>query len=176
MTDILVELVKNPAVTGLAGVIIGLLIPRFWMTRAESETLEQKKHENGLGLLKLHEERFVAYTDALRAAAKRKPPLFDDLFAVATTGDVYFSQMNVTAQAVLGGHVTGEQAKSFVELCRRCAEETIPSHFQTLEHLAEANKYEWKRPFRRSDMQALFDVVEKRGNMSPLPIVDASKA
>ena len=161
--DELLQYAGNPAVTFVVGGICGFLGTRFTMSAAERKNYKQTQYENALKHKKAKEERFVAFTRAMRDYVnKGGPPSLDEFHSISTSGDLYFSELRIIADAILDGNVDpGSRDRTFVPDLVRAVQKTIPSYYETLGRIASQMGVEYGGAFQRADYESVFQAVEK---------------
>lgn len=147
-----------------ASFVLGLLVPRFWLTKKDRRDLEQKNYENTTRLIEQHDGAYDEYAKAISAYTAAPGVDAGAFVEIATKGDRYLYQLNLLAAAILSGKVD-ERVRDEVLFpkVRRAAAETLPDRYATLKEVAEKHGIPYEGELRRSDYGAIYSVVERFG-------------
>lgn len=152
----------------IATFIAGFAVSRFTLSKKESKDVEQANYTNTTQLIALRDEAFTRYCGALKAYAEARKANFDLFVNIATTGDVYFSQARLMADAILSEKVDVQiRDSSLVNDIKQVASKTLPDHYKTLKEIAQKEGLAYHGELRRSDHRSIFDVVDKFGTIGP---------
>lgn len=144
--------------------VAGFLVSRFTMTRKERADVDQKNYENTATLVERHDATYAAYTDAIGAYNSAPAAALDGFTEIATKGDRYLVQLNLTASAISAGRVDPDARDNILlPRIRSAVRRTLQQHYDTLREIAEKHGFHYRGELRRSDHAALYDVVEKFG-------------
>lgn len=102
----ILKVLSHPAVMFMLGGVAGFLTSRFTMTKAERRGVQQTVYENSVRHQQQREERYKAFCDALRSYAQREDrAALNDFQAISTAGDLYFNELRIVADAILGNNI-----------------------------------------------------------------------
>ena len=149
---------------------LGLLVPRFWMSKKERKDVEQANYANSVKLLDDHQAAYRGYTDAI--AAYRAPATggsFELFVAVAKAGDDYFRKARFTCDAILSDKVDHQHRdNTLVAHFERIVKSTLPEHYAFMQREAVKHGKDYRGELRRDDHQSIYVVVEKYGSLLAL--------
>lgn len=167
-----------PAITFVVGGICGFVATRFTMSASERSAHKQRLYENANSHKREKEKRYIEYVGALRSYCdKVDPATLADFQSVATSGELYFSELKIIASAVLDGRVDAASARdSFVTDLIEALEKNIPRHYDTLSKIAERIGVSYDGKFRRRNYEPIFKAVEKYASSTALPALLADEA
>ena len=167
-----------PAITFVVGGICGFVATRFTMSASERSAHKQRLHENANSHKREKEKRYLEYVGALTSYCdKVEPATLVDFQSVATSGELYFSELKIIASAILDGRVDTALARDgFVPDLIEALEKNIPQHYETLNKIADRIGVSYDGKFRRRNYEPIFKAVEKYASSTALPALLADEA
>jgi hypothetical protein len=160
-----------PAITFVAGGVSGFVATRFTMTASERSAHKQRLYENSNSHKREKDKRYLEYVNALSSyCTKTDAVSLVDFQSVATTGELYFSELKIIGSAILDGRIDPASARdSFVPDIIEALQKNIPQHYDTLRKIADRVGAPYDGRFKRSNYEALFRAAEKYGSSAALP-------
>lgn len=145
--------------------LVGLLVPRIWVTKKERRDFEQTNFQNTTKLIEQHDQAYDEYTKAIAAYAAT-PGDTNAFVEIATKGDRYLYQLNLLAAAIMSDKVDQQiRDEVLLQKVRSAATETLPDHYKTLVEIAKKHGLTYSGELKRSNYGAIFAVAEKYGNV-----------
>lgn len=152
------------AATGAISFVLGLLVPRFWMTKKESKDVEQANYDNSLRLVELHDIAFTSYSEAIKNYCDAHEANFEIFNNISVSGVKYFYQVSIACDAILSDKVDRQiRDNTLMPKIRDVASRTLVSHYDILQKIAKKKNFTYSGKLRREDYQGIFAVVEKFG-------------
>lgn len=148
--------------------ILGFLVSRFTLSKKDRKDLEQVYFENATRLAEQHNAAYEKYCAAMKEYANADEPSFDHFVAIATTGDSYFYQARLLADAIMSGKIDAQVRDStLLPKLRDIANKTLSLHYEVLQTIAKKKGFDYNGELRRADYQSIFDVIDKYGTGLP---------
>jgi hypothetical protein len=172
----ILEILGNPGVTFALGGVCGFLATRLTMTASERAQRRQQIYDNGVKHKQDREKRYLDFTNAMRSyVSKPESPTLDDFHSVSTTGDLYFGELMIIADAILAGNVdNGSRDNNFVPAIVEALQKNIPLYYETLGKIASKLGVSYEGRFKRSNYESLFTVAERFASNAALPPIGNS--
>ena len=108
---------------------------------------------------------YLKYTAAISQYADA--PSDDDLdhfLAIATTGDSYFNDLKIIADAILANNLDPQARDStLIPKIKEAVESNLEDHYKTLKNIAKKKGFTFKGTLKRENYQSLYTVLEKYG-------------
>ena len=160
-----------PFITFLIGGIGGFWTSRFTLSKAERKEVQQRLYENAVRHKQDRERYLGEFTAAMRRyISKEGDATLDDFHSIACTGDLYFNEMKIVADAILGGNIDAHSRDhTFVPLIHEAVHKSLPSYYTELKKLAEKIGAPYGGTLKRSNYESLFVVVEKYASAAAMP-------
>ncbi|MFL1875217.1 hypothetical protein ACIKT0_08385 [Hansschlegelia beijingensis] len=158
--------ISNPFLTYALGGVSGFAATRFTMTKAEKSAVSQKKYENSVKHKKDKEDYANKFAAAMAAYVnKPKDELkLDDLITVANSGNMYFNELRIISDAILGGHIdASSRDRTFVPDIHEALMKTIPQYYKTINAAAEKLGVRYGGEYKEENYESLIAVAEKYG-------------
>lgn len=150
------------AAVSAATFLLGLLVPRVWMSKKERKDVDQANYQNSERLLSAHEAAYRAYVDALRDYQVDGGGTEEGFIKVARAGDDYFRQARFTCDAILSDKLNVRHRDgTLVPHFERITQTTLPDHYAFMIRESKKHGFDYRGELRKSDHQSIFDVVEK---------------
>ena len=96
--------IRESAIFVIGGVL-GFLVSRFTFSKSEKAAHKQKIYENTIGHQRSIEERYKDFTSALSEYISSDTSHLDNFVKVSRSGDLYFSELKIVANACLGSNI-----------------------------------------------------------------------
>ncbi|PBC00711.1 hypothetical protein [Mesorhizobium sp. WSM3860] len=162
-------------ITFVVGGVTGFLARSLTSTPAERQQHRQRLYENGLRHKAEREKRYIEFREAFEAFIKKKncggELTLDDFQSISKAGDLYFSELKMAADAILGNSVDKLSRETIVTAIAEALEKNIPLYYQTLHRIAEKIGVAYSGEFKRHNYENLYIVVEKYASSSVIPPV-----
>jgi hypothetical protein len=148
--------------TPIVTFVLGFLTSRLTMSRKERKDFEQGNYQNALHLAVLHNDAYEKYTTALTEYIEAGEQTFLLFKNIMTSGDIYFYQAHLMCDAILSDKVDVRvRDNTLLKKIRDVAERTLPSHYKTLQEIAEKKGFQYEGKLRREDHESIYAVVER---------------
>lgn len=143
--------------------LLGWLLSRFTLTKADAKKLEQDYYKNSQDLRQKHESLYSEYAESIRNyTSEAGRPLYQHFFQIAVKGDRYFGHMNIIADAIISGKVDKQTRDStFAPGIGQAAIKSLPRHYEVLKEIADKEGFDYSGELERSNYESLFAVAEK---------------
>lgn len=178
MIDEALKYLANPGVTFVLGGICGFIATRLTMTASERSQHRQRIYDNAVKHMQEREKRYVEFCNAMRAYVnKQSSPTLDDFHSIATTGDLYFNELMIVADAILSRNIDrNSRDQNFVPAIVEALQKNIPLYYETLAKIATGLHVPYEREFKRSNFESLFAVAERYASSAVLPVISDEHA
>jgi hypothetical protein len=159
------EYFKNAGPASGVTFILGFMVSRFTMTKKEKKDYQQTLYENGQELMEKQNDRFQEFAAALKKyVAKGEAPTLDDFYEIATTGEKYFYQQQITSEAILAGKVDASfRNNTLVPKIAETLKKSLPRYYSSLQAIAQKNNFPYSGTLQRKNYESLYLVVERFG-------------
>lgn len=149
----------------IATFILGWLLSRYTLTKADRKKLDQDYYKNSQDLRQKHETLYSEYADAIQSYVSCEgDPTFEMFGEIAVKGDRYFGNINVIADAILSGKVDKQiRDSTFVPGICKAASLSLPRHYEVLQSIAKKKGYSYQGALDRANYGSLYAVAEKHG-------------
>ena len=143
--------------------VLGFLVSRFTLSKKERFDVASQKQARSQELTKARDEAFTGFTAAItRYANSSSAPDLDEFTAVATTGEKYFTVVQMICDAVLNSQLPESTvSNTHLQTVRDVVDRTLPKFFSTLQDIAAATQLRYSGELRRSDYESIYAVYEK---------------
>lgn len=163
------------AATFAIGGILGFLARTLTTTPNERYQQRQRLYENGRRHKEERAKRYSEYTAALQIYATKKKSgeqlTLDDFQKVATTGDLYYNELKMSADAILARSVDDRSRETLVTDAAEAIQKTLPLHYETLQKIAKQIGCAYNGELKRQNYEAVYQVVEKYAPSSVMPVI-----
>jgi hypothetical protein len=144
--------------------VLGLLVPRVWMTRKESKDIEQTNYTNSAALVEKHDAVRAEYIRCLKVYCDASDVTFQMFSDIMESGIRYFDQVSFLCDAILSDKVDHQvRDNTLLPKIKGVADRTLPHHYETLQNIAAKKGFPYTGKLRRSDYPGVFAVTEKFG-------------
>lgn len=163
-------------VTFALGGVSGFLARSLVSTPAERQQQRQRLYENGLRHKTERERRYVDFCNAFQTYIEKKNSGgsigLDDFQSISKAGDLYFSELKMCADAILGNSIDKHSRETLVTAIAEALEKNIPLYYKTLRRIADQIGVTYSGEFLRHNYDGLFRVVEKYASEAVMPPFD----
>ncbi|ANE55202.1 hypothetical protein AYM39_08440 [Methylomonas sp. DH-1] len=143
--------------------ILGFIVSRFTMSKKERKDYESSLFATSIKLLEEQDKAFNEFSESLFSYAnKKEAPNLNDFFSIATKGQLYFSKLSMSCDAIISGKLDKDSVKNtFTPKVKECVERSLPDFYDTLKRISIANKLEYNGELRKENYESLYVVYEK---------------
>lgn len=143
--------------------VLGFFVSRFTLSKKERFDVEAQKQARSQELTKARDEAFTAFTAALTKYANcANAPGLDEFSAIATTGEKYFTVVQMISDATLNSQLPQIAIKNtHLRTVKEVVERSLPKFFRTLQDIANAKQLKYNGVLRRADYESIFVVYDK---------------
>lgn len=163
MTEPTSSLNLSEIVIPICTFILGFVVSRFTMSKAERKAHEMAAQKLSNELIEMKKERYDAFIAAMKAyAEKDDEPTLDDFCDIAQKGEAYFTSMIAICDSILSANIPkstiiNTHAPGIAEVM----EKSLPSFYATLQEIARKKGISYKGKLNRSQYESIFKVYEK---------------
>ena len=176
------ELLGTPAATAIisastfvVGGVAGFLSHSLVSTPAERQQQRQRLYENGRHHKEMRAKLYGEFTTAIRNYISKKNSgatlSLDDFQRVSTAGDLYFNELQMSADAILAKSIDKHSRNTLVTAIVEALQKNIPLYYETLQKIAERIGAEYNGKFKRQNYESMFQVSEKYASDAVMPPV-----
>lgn len=165
MIEEAVSVIASDAFKIVGGFVGGFLVSRLTMSKAERKQHQQRLYENSREHRSRKEERYLAFSNALHAYVEKKGRGdLKDFHHIATSGELYFGELRMIADAILGGKVDRDaRDNTFVPDIVDALQKSIPAYYAALMEISTNIGASYSGVFKRENYESLYRVAERYG-------------
>ena len=146
----------------IATFVLGFFTSRFTMTKKERKDHQQTLYENASDLAEKQKVAYTEFTDALATYISADEPRVEDFLAIATSGDRYFSQLKMTAEAILSDNVDPIiRDETLIPALKEAIEKSLPAYYEALIEISRKRNIDYSGDLSRSNYESIYSAVEK---------------
>ncbi|WP_157958248.1 hypothetical protein [Salinicola sp. CR57] len=143
--------------------LLGFFVSRFTMTKKERKDYEIQLVETARQLIGEQTDAFQEFSKAINKYANKKgEPNLDDFFLISTTGEVYFSRIRASCDAIIAGKVDKDSLKNTIfPKVKDAVERSLPDFYKTLKEIAEREGITYSGELKRENYESIYKVYGK---------------
>lgn len=163
--DLIAFVLKVPGLQFSVGGVLGFLLSRYTRTKGEKDVYDQRLFDNSDRLKRSKDEKYRTFVVALQATIQAKENAsvtLNDFHRLATSGDLYFSELRNIADACLTGQVNKvSRDNTFVPALVEAVEKSLPAFYRTLGKISADLGGRYDAELRVDNYLSIYRAVEK---------------
>lgn len=144
--------------------VLGWFGSRWSLSKKERKDLEHRKYEISKNLMVDQHARFQEFTSCLNEYLQAEQATSDLFVKIATSGERYFYQQKITANAILSDQVDAHaRDNTLVPKIEEAVHKNLPNYYDVLCRVAKRSGFTFEGKLKRENYEELYRVIEKYG-------------